>query len=380
MRLFVSMVLTALTVPAGAAEWPWMDSADDPNEVSVLLMGDTNLQGRSDPAEAYQYVRDTLLGADLRFANLECALAGSDPDPLVDDIPHKSWIHSEPDQVRALTSVRMDGVGIANNVNYPWRAVLKSIDVLDQAGIAHTGGGRNADEAREPIVFDVKGTRIGFLQYAATVFPFDHAATAERPGIAEIKVYTAYQAPPNLDKPGQPPVVITWPDDASLAGMQADIATLDDSVDVVIVSYHWGVSNTTEVVDYQSTVGRAAIDAGADLVLGHGPHKFQKIELHDGRPILHSVAQFVFDDRIRLGKHKEGLLARLLLRDGEIAGLSLVPSWRGDDNLVRLYSPREGRGRELFGYLKSVNGPDGAALDVVGDEIVVRGVGTADTP
>ena len=373
-------LLLCLSALATHAEpWPWVDDGSDANEVSVLLMGDTNLQGRSDPAAAYRHVRDTLLAADLRFANLECALAGSSTDPLVDDIPHKRWIHSEPDQVAALESVRMSAVGVANNVNYPWQAMLKSIAVLADAGIAHTGGGHDLGEARAPVILDVRGTRVGFIQYAATVFPFNHAATDTRPGIAPIVVSTAYQAPPNLDKPGQPPIVLTWVDDASLAAMRADIEALAARSDVVVASYHWGISNSTDVVDYQRVVGRAAIDAGADVVMGHGPHTYQQIEMHRGRPIFHSIGQFVFDDRLRLGKHEEGLLIRLLIRDRQVAGISLVPSWRDATNLVRLHSPQSDKGRELLGYLRSVNDPDGAELDVVGDEIILRGFVPRDT-
>ena len=300
--------------------WPWLDDGDDPNEVSVLLMGDTNLQGRDNPADAYRHVRATLLDADIRFANLEVALAGHSRDPRIDDIPHKNWMHSEPDQVSALTSISVSGVGVANNVNYPWQAMMRSLEVLDNAGVSHVGGGHNLDSAHAPLIVEAKGTTIGFLQYAATVFPFDHAATEQRPGIAQIKIETAYQAPPNLDKPGQPPIVLTWPDATSLARMQDDIRILAAAADVVIVSYHWGISNSTEPVGYQSEVGRAAIDAGADIVFGHGPHEYQMIEMHNGKPILHSLAQFVFDDILRLGKHREGLLARVLIRDRRVEG------------------------------------------------------------
>ena len=353
--------------------WQWLDDASARNEISILLMGDTNLQGRDNPPDAYRHVRDTLLAADIRFANLEVALAGHSEDPLVDDIPHKRWIHSEPDQVSALTSVRMSGVGVANNVNYPWQAVMRSLAVLDAAGVPHVGGGRNIDAAHEPLIVERKGTKVGFLQYAATVFPFNHAATEDRPGIAEIKIKTAYQPPPNLDKPGQPPIVLTWPDEASLARMQSDISTLAGIVDLVIVSYHWGVSNTLEPVSYQSEVGRAAIDAGADIVFGHGPHKYQKIEIHKDRPIFHSLGQFVFDDRLRRGTHREGLLVRVVVRDGEFAAVSLVPSWLDDNNDVRLENPQNGKGRELFGYLSAVNGSDGAKLTIRGNEIIIEG-------
>lgn len=376
--MMIRMLL--LLFPLGCAladePWQWLEDADESNEIAVLLMGDTNLQGREHPPDAYRHVRATLLDADIRFANLEVALAGHSKDPLVDDIPHKTWMHSEPDQVSALTSVEMSGVGVANNVNYPWQAVMRSLEVLDDAGIPHVGGGRNLDAAHTPLIVAAKTTKVGFLQYAATVFPFNHAATKDRPGIAQIEVHTAYQAPPNLDKPGQPPIVLTWPDDSSLARMQDDIRRLADVVDVVVVSYHWGVSNTIEPVSYQSDVGRAAIDAGADLVFGHGPHEYQRIEMHRGKPIFHSLGQFVFDDILRLGKHREGLLARALIRDGELVAVSLLPSWLDDNNDVRLEHPASGKGLELYHRLLMVNGDDGVPVRVEGNEIVVSGIGT----
>ncbi len=376
-----ALILILLALPsrhALAEAWQWIDPADGDDELSILLMGDTNLQGRADPATAYRHVRETLLAADIRFANLEVALAGHNTDPLIDDIPHKRWRHSEPDQVAALTSVRMSGVGVANNVNYPWQAVMKSVAVLDAAGVAHVGGGRNLAAARAPLIVERKGTTVGFLQYAATVFPFNHAATEQRPGIAGIKVHTAYQPPPNLDKPGQPPIVVTWLDQDSASAMRQDIRALADKADVVIVSYHWGVSGSYEPVSYQSDIARAAIDAGADVVFGHGPHKYQKIELYRGRPVFHSLAQFVFDDALRKGNHRAGLLLRLVVRGGDVAGASLVPTWLDDANDVRLHDPADGKGRELYGLLAEVNGGDGAGLAVRGREIVVLNLGSGD--
>lgn len=65
----------------------------------------------------------------------------------------------------------------------------------------------------------------------------------------------------------------------------------------------------------------------------------------------------------------------IALSIGVIAAASLVPSWLDDNNDVRLESPRSGKGRELFGYLSAVNGPQGAKLEIRGNEIVVQGIG-----
>lgn len=81
--------------------------------------------------------------ADIRFVNLEGPFAGASTDPLVPDIPHKSWTHSEPDQVDTLVA-----------------------------------GGKDIQAAHRPLVLERRGVKVGFLSYAATVFPFNHAATA----------------------------------------------------------------------------------------------------------------------------------------------------------------------------------------------------------
>jgi len=372
----LTAIITLFQINAKAQEDPWPWVVDGPDVTSVLLMGDNNIQHRQNPEEAFRYVMGTFEEADLKILNLEGALAGSSKDPLVRDIPHKLWTHSEPDQVWALTAAGISAVGVANNVTYPWQAMMKSLEVLDEAGIAHAGGGKNLEAAHQPVILEANGLKVGFMQYAATVFPFNHAATESRPGIAQIQVHTAYQPPRNLDKPGQPPYVITWLDEDSKQRMVNDVKKLSREADVVICSYHWGVSGTREPVSYQSEIGKAVIDAGADVVFGHGPHKYQKVEIYKGKAILHSLAQFAFDDTLegnRSKRMREGLLCRLAIENGTISRISLVPSWREDDNFVRLYDPNTGKGRELLGYLRSVN-VGGAELNIEGREIVIEGL------
>jgi poly-gamma-glutamate synthesis protein (capsule biosynthesis protein) len=375
MRNLITLSILSLTQWVAAQEIPWPFVDDGPNTQSIILLGDNNFQHREKPEEAFKFVKPTLAEADFVLINLEGPFAGGTDDPDKSDIPHKNWRHSNPDQVAALTSAGIDAVGVANNVTYPWQALMRSLKVLDSVGIPHTGGGKDITEAHRPVILDKNGLRIGFMQYAATVFPTNHAATENQPGIAEIKVHTAYQSPTNLDKPGQPPYVITWLDEASKVLMLEDIKKLRKQVDIVIVSYHWGVSGTTEPVSYQSDIGKAVIDAGADLVFGHGPHKYQKIEMYQGKPILHSLGQAVFDDRRadRGKRFKEGLLARIAVENKKVKSISLVPTWRDDENSLRLEDPNHGKGKELLGVLKSVN-EGGAGLEVKGREIMVSGV------
>lgn len=354
---------------------PWPFSENNPNSQSIILLGDTNVQFREEPGEAFKYLKPTLEEADFIILNLEGPFAGGTDDDAKSDIPHKNWRHSNPDQVSALTAASVDAVGVANNVTYPWQALMRSLKVLDSVEIPYAGGGKDIVEAHKPVILEKKGLKVGFMQYAATVFPTNHAATKNQPGIAEIKVYTAYQPPKNLDKPGQPPYVITWLDEKSKALMVDDIEKLRKEVDVIIVSYHWGVSGTYEPVSYQSEIGKAVIDAGADIVFGHGPHKYQKIELYKGKPILHSLAQAVFDDRRedRGKRFKEGLLAHIAVANKKVESISLVPTWRDEDNFIQLQDPNQGKGKELLGYLNTVN-EGGAELRVEGKEIAIMGI------
>jgi len=354
---------------------PWPFAETEGTRHTILLMGDNNFQHREKPADAFKYLMPTLQAADFRFLNLEGPFAGGTDDTTRSDIPHKNWRHSNPNQVAALTAADIDAVGVANNVTYPWQAMMRSKKVLDKAGIPFAGGGEHLEAAHRPVIINKNGIKVGFMQYAATVFPTNHAALVNQPGIAQIKVHTAYQAPKNLDKPGQPPYVITWLDEDSKQLMVNGIQKLAEETDLVIVSYHWGVSGTYEPVSYQTDIARAAIDAGADVIMGHGPHKYQKVDVYKGKPVFYSLGQAVFDDlrNDRWKRNREGLLVRLAIKDKQLQKVSLVPTWREDDNFVRLYDPNQGKGKELLGYLNTVN-EGGAHLTVQGKEIVVEGV------
>ncbi len=374
--LSIFYIIFVWNIPLLADEsWPWQ-TPNTSDRAVILLMGDTNIQNRTSHSEGYRTVRNTLGEADLRFANLEGPFAGTSKDPRLKDIPHKKWTHSEPDQVQTLVDGGIDVVGVANNVTWPWQALMRSIEVLDGAGIQHVGGGENIEKANTPVIVEVDGIKVGFLSFAATVFPFEHAATEIRPGIAEIKVHTAYQPPPNLDKPAQPPIVFTWFDEASRDRMVGHVAALKGKTDLVITSFHWGVSNTTNVVSYQRDIAHAVIDAGADVVFGHGPHRYQSIEVYKRRPVFYSTGQFLFDDPLRKERHREGLLVRVIAENQKLHSVSFVPTWRPDDGLqIFLEDPNRGQGKELMGYLKSVLDDFGAELAVVGKEVQLQGVG-----
>jgi poly-gamma-glutamate synthesis protein (capsule biosynthesis protein) len=288
----------------------------------LLLAGDVNLN-RPDPQSAFQHVGALLAAADLRFANLEGPLAGA-----VAAIPHKpGWVHSAPEMVAGLKL--FDGFGVANNVTYPASAMLTSLEVLDSAGIGYCGGGRDLNEAHEPLVIG----DVGFLSYSSLVFPYEHAATADTPGIATLRAATSYVPDPRVaEVPGRPPVVLTtaYPDDVSL--MVSDVTTLRKECSFVVVSCHWGYADAP-VLDYQRTIAHAAIDAGATLIMGHGPHSVGEMEIYRGRRIFYSLGNFVFDWPRMLGRYLEGLLLEV---DTDSDAVTVHHIWRDMENNPRV--------------------------------------------
>ena len=361
--------------------WPWTGVYDD-KSLTLLLLGDFNVQKRDDPTDALVHVRDTLNNADLVYANLEGLLVKSEgPDK---DIPGKGgWQHLGPEAVQALKAGNIQAVGVANNVAYGPANIMKSLSVLDANGIVHTGAGGNIDEAHQPAIVEKKGVRIGFLQYTAKWYEEEQIAKEDTPGVARV-----------LSRDG----LTIEPSD--LNRLLDDIRRLRPLVDIVIVSSHTrdGQNRTslsmqsetarsippsdqdlfslipvdrrlTQIEPYQKELAHAAINAGADVVFGHGCHMLQAVEVYRGKPIAHCLGNFA-SDWIRVRNYKDGMVARVVVQEKEVKRVSLVPVTRDDDsNNVLMLDPSEGKGAELFQELKDLS--PGVPMKIDGREIVL---------
>jgi poly-gamma-glutamate synthesis protein (capsule biosynthesis protein) len=278
--------------------------------ITLVLGGDVNVQGRATPSTAFKQLDPLLKGADLRFVNLEGPLDAKTAE--------------------ALTSAGIDVVSCANDVTHPPAAAMASIAVLDQAGIAHCGAGANLDAAHVPAVLERSGEKVAFLAYTSLRRAHGQAAQSGSPGVAQAFATTAYQPDPRIAEiPGRPPLVRTTPVPEHLERLVADVKQAKSANDHVVVSMHWGLPGP-ELTEYQVVYGRAAIDAGADLVAGHGPHTVQAVEVYRGRPILYSLGNLVFDWPAMRGRHVDGLLAGCMF--GTEPRLELIPVRRNADN------------------------------------------------
>ena len=290
---------------------------------TMILVGDVNLMNVADPAVPFALVGAELRAAELVFANLECCFY---EPPERHTVEHEGFF-ADPDTAgEALKLGGIAAVGLANNVNCGSAAILASIARLDRLGIAHTGAGANLAAARAPAVVKAGGLRVGVLQRSSVYWPTNHEASARGCGIAVIRGHTAYQVPahktrpeiPPMNRPGVPPIVVTWADRDYLAAFAADVAALRKEADIVVASCHWGLGE--EVLDYMTEIAHAAIDAGADIVIGHGPHYSLPVELYRGKPIFYGLGSFSFHTGHGGRRHGDwiGMMAKVEIASGGV--------------------------------------------------------------
>ena len=313
-------------------------------EVTLALFGDLFVQ-RPEPESMFAHAGSYLREADIAFGNLEAMI--TDPKYLTAPQATTSF-YSEERMLSAYTYAGIDGVGVANNhsMNQGLASLLRCLELLDGAGIVHAGGGRNIDEARSPAILERNGTKVAFLAYSS-VFSPPFAATADRGGIATVRVATSYEPPARLaEVPGASPIIHTHADPKDVAAMQEDVARAKERADVVVASWHWGLSQATggpnagKILESQVAMAHAAVDAGADLVMGHHPHVLEGIEVYDGRAVFYSLGNFAAE---RNTNSRDTILVRCIIRDGAIQRVSFIPTRINEQAQPVPVDPEEGR-------------------------------------
>ena len=332
--------------------------------LAMILTGDINLVAVRDPAVPFARVADVLRKADLVFGNLECCLS----DPPVGYSLDQEGFYAGPGAGEALKLGGFHGVGCANNVTYGAVAVRASLARLEELGIGYTGAGLNRQAARRPLVMERNGVRFGFLQYTSVFWPTGQAAGEHSPGVATIKAHTAYQ-PKVANRAGVPPVILTSADEGELDEFEHDIVSLRKRVDVVVSSHHWGMAH--EVLSYQRQIAHAAVDAGADIVMGHGVHYPLAIEIYKEKPIFYGLGCFSFHTghEGRVQGDWLGLMVRVLLEDRKVVKVTCAPVRHNEINETVIRAAKaepEGMRR-----LAELSGKFNTKLDIGDDEVTV---------
>ncbi|WP_026354407.1 CapA family protein [Massilia niastensis] len=255
---------------------------------SLMMVGDLVLD-EPDPDFFFEASREVLRSADLVVGHVETpyTLRGAE---LQSDIPAEA---ADPAKIAALARAGFHAASLAGNHVYDRGAegIEDTVEALVTNEIAAFGAGQNLVEARKPAILERDGKRFGFLSYNC-VGPKDSWASASKAGCAYVHVLSHYEQ--EGANPGGPPLIYTFATPATLEAMQADIEALRAQADVVVVALHKGLVHTpAQLAMYERPVARAAIEAGADIVVGHHPHITRGIEFYKGKPIFHGLGNFV---------------------------------------------------------------------------------------
>jgi poly-gamma-glutamate synthesis protein (capsule biosynthesis protein) len=340
-----------------------------------MLTGDVNLMNVTSPDAPFRLVSPILGQSDFVFSNLECCFYNAPGGNAVES----GGFMADPAIGDALKLAGIHAVGIANNVNFGEVAIQSSIARLDELGVLHTGAGANREAARAPVVLERGGLRVGFLQRTSVYWPTNHEAGERSTGVAVIRGHTAYQVPlhktrrdvPPANRPGIPPVIVTWADPLYLRWLQDDIDALRGKADVIVVSCHWGLWQ--EILQYMTEIARAAIDAGADIVMGHGPHYSLPVEVYKGKPIFYGLGSFSFHaghaDGVAVGDWV-GILARVTVDHAGVtdAGFRLVRHNDRNETVLCALTDEAAILEDLIGRSAAL----GTRLCVQGDEVRIH--------
>ena len=243
-----------------------------------------------------------------------------------------------------MKAMGIDMISVANNHSTDWgpEGLLESGRLLNEAGIVHSGGGRTLQEARKAGVLQTPKGRVALISAASTFKPNAGANDAmgevpSRPGIstlrtrkvnlvtddqmAMIRALATALASPLQPAPAPDAREVTFGEqlyrisekqglryDMNLydhAGLLKAVREAKQEADLVVFTIHAHESptglddDTPEPPDFLVKLSRNAVDAGADVILGGGPHSLRGVEIYKGRPVLYGMGVFFIKGEIK---------------------------------------------------------------------------------
>jgi len=271
-------------------------------------------------------VRGALIDADLVVANLETPVTNVKESPFAEE---KSWLHwsdvdKAPDHLR---SHNIDIVSLANNHTFDFgdEGFEQTLDVLSKKGVICLGGGKDERDASAPLVIDAS---VGASHVRIAVISSFDASKKYR------EKYTK-QAGKNTGG-------LDLLDPKRIAKKVRKLKAADPDI-LVIAFPHWG-PNYKWRSKRQDEFADKLLDAGVDLIIGHGAHMLQQFEQRDGRWVVFSIGNFVFNSLGRyekMGAPPYSMVAKLIVESEQGAlktSLRLYPTLT--DNKVTKYQTR----------------------------------------
>ena len=259
------------------------------------MLGGTaeEIMQRHDYNYPFNRTKQIFQDADIVIGNLEGPLTNTESRH-----PEKEYLFkSPPDLVApALKKAGFNLMNLANNhiLDYGVKGMNDTTSALHNQGIAYVGTGKNLSEARNGRIMQTPYGNVGFLSYSLT-FPEAFWATDNQPG-------TAFGHEEQITE---------------------DITRLEQRTDSIVVSFHWGREKQQQLRPYQPKLAHAAIDAGADIVLGHHPHILQAIEHYKDGIILYSLGNYAFGSYSQ--DAQTSVIAKLYIHNGKFHNAELTP-------------------------------------------------------
>src|SRR5262245_10433854 len=244
----------------------------------------------------FNKISHILYEADINIGNLECPLSYRGE---IYNYNKEYSFRASPDCAKSLKDAGFNILCLANNhtMDYGPLALYDTISVLEKQSISHIVAGKNLEEACKPLIYEIKGLKIAFL-----AFTYAYSAKKKRPGCCP----------------------------CDLNFVQKQVSLVKHTVDLVIVSIHYGI----EYVDYPGkhiiSLFRGAVDAGASLVLGHHPHVVQGLEIYSNALICYSLGNFIdcyADEEVREKSYKNTALAYFSNHPPEVNDLRTIETF-----------------------------------------------------
>lgn len=297
-----------------------------PQPVSMTWAGDiifgrlvhVKMVSYGDWAAPFRSIQPEISWADVTISNLECAISDSYETPTS---PTTFDFKTDPPAIEGLEFAQIEILSRANNHSFNFGPIgmRDTTELLERAGILHFGMGESIHESRQAVVIDRGGTTYAFLGYNGISDAWDGATE---------------------DSPGTNPM-LDWL-------VVEDVRREVERGHVVIPFFHWGTEYVYDPTEQQRYFARVAIDSGAAMVMGSHPHWVQAVETYEGKPIIYSLGNFIFDQEWSR-ETKEGMIAHVWMKGDKPLYIDLVPILIED-----YHKPRRMDGWEAWPVLEEV--------------------------
>jgi poly-gamma-glutamate capsule biosynthesis protein CapA/YwtB (metallophosphatase superfamily) len=328
-------------------------------DFNLVLTGDSMVSRKLTPFTEKNYlaIRDICRGADATFTNLESTVRAEDEG--IHDMSVGTMMTTQPHLLEDLKWLGVNMVSTANNhaTDFGHEGLIATLKHVDNAGLVHSGSGRNMTEARRPGYLDTRAGRVALISANAFFSPWHRASDQGpelkgRPGVNVVGWNTTYTVDAKsfeqlavmsrelgfdyeqrrrtksffsaaeaggstnssidfLGKkfvPGDKFHISNKLNKADVAGNLKWISEAKRQADWVVYSFHCHAfsernsekaesnAQMEELADFAREFGRMVIDAGADVFVVHGPHISLGVEIYKGKPLFYSLGNFIFQN------------------------------------------------------------------------------------